>query len=367
MTERSSFFAGTAAPPTVDGRYSHPFAPVRHSYPLAVRDAGLGAAVPLLLRTLPYALARLGLALAFALVTLLWAGITFGGAAWLGEHVAGPVGVVWLVGGLILFGGAWYMAGRYVLHLVACGHVAVLTDLIVFGRVRNGPGEGMLAYGLRAVKARFGEASALFALNALVRGVVDAFNRALEFLDQLLPLPGLEGLVKLVEAVLRMATAYLDKAIFSYNLARGDENPWRSGRDGLVYYCQNAKPILEAAVWVLLADVLLTVVLWLVMLLPSIPVALLLPLSLRTAGSIVYLLIAALLAWAVRGAFLKPLFLVMITVRFHALIEGQPINEAWDARLSELTGKFDELKRRSAAWDGSRPATAAVGAAASLG
>ena len=58
-------------------------------------------------------------------------------------------------------------------------------------------------------------------------------------------------------------------------------------------------------------------------------------------------MIAALLAWAVRGAFLKPVFLTMITVRYHLLVENQPIDEGWDARLSALTGKFDELNAAS--------------------
>ena len=269
MSSDVSFFA-------TSGGHSHPYQSVRHSYPLAVRDAGLATAASLVARTLPYALARLGLLLAFAIGTILWAGITFGGAAWLEARVAGPIAAVWLVAGLAAFGFAWFTVLRYVLHLVACGHVAVLTDLIVHGRVRDG-NEGMVAYGIKTVRARFGEANVLFGLNALVRGVVDAFNRGLDFLEELLPLPGLDGLVKLAEAVLRMATAYLDKTIFSYNLARGDENPWRSGREGLVYYCQNARPILTSALWILTVDVLLTVALWLLMLLPSIPVALLLP------------------------------------------------------------------------------------------
>ena len=190
--------------------------------------------------------------------------------------MAGPIAAVWLAAGLAAFGFAWFTVLRYVLHLVACGHVAVLTDLIVHGRVRDG-NEGMVAYGIKTVRARVrrGERPLRPQRAGAWRG------RRLQprpgFLEELLPLPGLDGLVKLAEAVLRMATTYLDKTIFSYNLARGDGNPWRSGREGLVYYCQNARPILTSALWILTVDVLLTVALWLLMLLPSIPVALLLP------------------------------------------------------------------------------------------
>jgi hypothetical protein len=36
-------------------------------------------------------------------------------------------------------------------------------------------------------------------------------------------------------------------------------------------------------------------------------------------------------------------------VRFHALIENQPINEDWDARLSSISDKFRNLGAQPAA------------------
>jgi hypothetical protein len=38
--------------------HSHPDAPVRHSYPLAIEEAGFGTALSLMSRTLPYAVVR---------------------------------------------------------------------------------------------------------------------------------------------------------------------------------------------------------------------------------------------------------------------------------------------------------------------
>jgi hypothetical protein len=50
----------------------------------------------------------------------------------------------------------------------------------------------------------------------------------------------------------------------------------------------------------------------------------------------------------VRAAFIKPLFLIMIMVRFHALIENQPINQEWDTRLSGISDKFRTLGEQAA-------------------
>ncbi len=318
------------------------FAPVRHSYPLAVRDHGLGTAISLLLQSLPYAVARCGILFAYSLGCIIWLVVTFGGAAWLGTHIANAFGVVWFVLCVVGIGWFWGAVLRYLLHLLACGHVAVLTDLITKGQVGNGS-ESQLAYGRRVVTERFGQVNALFGLNMLVRGILQAFHRTLDWIAEMLPIPGLESLSNLVNIVLRAATRYLDKVILSYNLARNDQDPWRGAREGIVYYCQNAKPILQTSIWIVILERVLTFVLWLVLLAPAAAITVVLPASVRESGGIVTIIIAILLAGTLRASFIKPLFLIMMMVRFHALIENQPINEEWDARLSSVSDKFRTL------------------------
>jgi hypothetical protein len=318
---------------------------VRHTYPLAVRDYGLASAVSLLVQSLPYALARFGILLGCAVACIVWIVIAIGGAVWLGSHIAGVFGLVWLV---ICLGGAGFFWGtilRYVLHLLACGHVAVLTELITRGQVGNGT-EPMLAYGRRVVTERFGQVNALYALNLTVRGILVAFHRSLDWIGEILPIPGLDGLANVVNIILRAATRYLDKVILSYNLARGDEDPWRGAREGVIYYAQNAMPILKTAIWIVILERALTFALWLVLLAPAATITWMLPRSIHEVAGIVTILIAAILAGPLRAAFLKPLFLIMMMVRFHALIENQPINEEWDARLSMVSDKFRDLGTR---------------------
>jgi hypothetical protein len=328
-----------AAPP--------PPAAARHAYPLAVRDHGLAEAISLLMQSLPYALARFGILLACAVACIIWIVVAFGGAAFLGSHIAGAFGFVWLLICLGVAGFFWGTILRYLLHLLACGHVAVLTELITRGQVGNGT-EPMLAYGKRVVTERFGQVNALYALNLMVRGVLAAFHRTLDWISEILPIPGLEGLANLANIILRAATRYLDKVILSYNLARGDVEPWQGAREGMVYYAQNAVPILKTAVWI--------VILWLLLLVPAGAITLMLPRSVHEQAGIVTILVAALLAGPLRAAFLKPLFLIMMMVRFHALIENQPINQEWDARLATVSDKFRDLGSQAVAGFASGPA-----------
>jgi uncharacterized membrane protein YhaH (DUF805 family) len=158
-----------------------------------------------------------------------------------------------------------------------------------------------------------------------------------------IPIPGLEALSSLLTIILRAATRYLDKVILSYNIARNDGNPWVGAREGLVYYAQNAKPILMTSVWIVILERVLTVVLWLLLLAPAATITVMLPAGVRESGGIVTVLIAILLAGTLRSAFIKPLFLIMMMVRFHALTENQPINQDWDARLASASDKFASL------------------------
>jgi hypothetical protein len=291
---------------------------------------------------MPYGFARFGILLGYSVACIIWIVVAFGGAAWLGNHVAGAFGIMWFVLCVVGVGWFWGTVLRYALHLLACGHVAVLTELITRGEVGNGS-ESMLSYGKRIVIERFGEVNILFGMNMLVRGILNAFHRTLDWVDQMIPIPGLESLSSLAMIILRAATRYLDKVILSYNLARAGGDPWVGAREGLVYYAQNAKPILMTSVWVVILERLLTFVLWLLLLAPAGFITVMLPAGVRESGGLVTVLIAILLAGTLRSAFIKPLFLIMMMVRFHALAENQPINQEWDARLAAASEKFRTL------------------------
>ena len=84
-------------------------------------------------------------------------------------------------------------------------------------------------------------------------------------------------------------------------------------------------------------------VVWLILLVPAGLITLMLPQSVREMGGFITVLVALLLASAVRGAFLKPLFLIMMMVRFHTLVENQPIDAEWNQRLAAVSDKFRDF------------------------
>lgn len=317
----------------------------RRTRAIAVHDHGLLTAIGLLRKSMPYALARLGVELAFAFGGILWLIVAVGGTAWLGTHVANVFGWVWFIGWAVGTGFFWSTMLRYLLHLVECGHVAVLTDLIVYGKVNNG-NESMFAYGRRVVVARFGQVNALFALNALVRGILGGFHKTLDWFAELLPIPGLDAISGIVNMILRAATRYLDKVVLSYSLASGNRDPWDLTREGIQYYCQNAQPILKTSIYIVILERCLLVVLWVVFLTPAAFVTMILPHGVRETGGIVTIVIALLLTNAARNAFIKPLFLIMMMVRFHALIERQALSPEWDRYLASISEGFRDLGRK---------------------
>jgi hypothetical protein len=333
-------------PPGSAWRFAGP-SPVRHAYPLGVRDPSLRVAIGLLLRSLPFAMVRFAVLLVTSILVIVWLAVALGGAAWLGEHIATAFGWVWAIGCLGCGAYFWGTIIRYALHLIECGHVAVLTELMTKGVVGNG-NESMFAYGKQVVRARIGQETLLFGLNALVRGVVESLHRTMDWIAEMLPIPGLESIASIVNIVLKGATRYLDKVIFSYTLARGDEDPWRSSREGLVYYAQNAPAVLKTALWSVVLERLLTVAMAVFLLIPAALITLALPHALREMGGVMTILVALLLAGPLRAAFIKPLFLIMMMVRFHSIIENQAIDAAWDDRLSSISDGFRNLGQQAA-------------------
>jgi hypothetical protein len=327
-----------------DGPYSHPTQPVRHSYPLSIQNSDLSTALSLLMRTLPYALARFGVLFGTSLATALWWLVTLGGASLL-SRIHGILGIVWFFGCAFAYGYVWRTLVRYFLYLLKAGHIAVLTELISKGSIGDGH-EHMFAYGKRVVTQRFGQMNVMFALDLLVGGIVAAFNRTLDWIASLLPVPGLRDVTGLVNQVVRSATTFIDETILSYSLARGDNDVYRASRDGIIYYAQNSQDVLKTGLWIVVLDKVSMVLTWLVMLLPAILIGMVLPDSIKGAGILFTLLLSGMFAWAVRGAFLQPLFLTMIMIKFHVCVQGQAIEPEWDEQLSRISGKFVELKSR---------------------
>jgi hypothetical protein len=104
--------------------------------------------------------------------------------------------------------------------------------------------------------------------------------------------------------------------------------------------------VLKTGIFIVIVDKVVTFLTWIVMFIPAIAIGALLPASVKAGGILFVAVLSGLFAWAVRGAFLEPLFLVMVMIKFHHCVKGQPIHLEWDDQLSRISHKFVELKSR---------------------
>ena len=316
--------------------------PIHNGYGLKVRNAGFRTAFGLLIGSLPYAFARFGILAMWSIGCVLWVVAAFSGAREISAQLTPALGPAWLIACLAGAIWVWATALRRALHFLGCGHVAVLTALITRGQAGDRR-ESMLDYGEAVVLRRFGETAVLFGMTRLVRCNLRAFRASFDRTCQETSTrwPGCHSILK--SMVLLALTGYLEKVILSYNLARGEGDPWAVMREGFVYFAQNAGPMLKSSARVALLEKVSTLVLAVLLLASAGLVVFVLPDAVQPQGSAIAGLIAILLTGALRSAFITPLFLIMMIVRFHVLIENQALDQDWQDRLASLPGTFGTL------------------------
>ena len=313
-------------------------------------DFSFGKSVGMILRTLPFIILRLvvyvGIAVAYIFVVGIGAFVGFGlGHLWSSPD-APMGGAFW--GGLIGFGitsVALYLAREYLLYLVKAAHIAVLVEIMDGHAVPAD--QTQIGYGANFVKSHFAESSILFGVDQIIKAVLRAIFRTVNFFAMFLPIPGLQNLLRLAEAVVRMSLTYVDEVILAYLIRTHTANPWQSAQDGLILYAQNYKHFLKNALW-------LSVFMWLTTIL-------IFALLLGPVGALVWMFpghnaglwafaFALILAIALKKALLEPLAIASLMQVFFKTIEGQTPDPEWSARLSEASGKFRELAHKAAGW-----------------
>ncbi|MCE9665408.1 hypothetical protein LY622_18450 [Halomonas sp. M5N1S17] len=308
-------------------------------------DFKIGQALGLMLKTLPFILFRLavyfGVALAYVLMTGVGAGVGWG-VGGLGDEGFRAASTFW--GGVVGFGivGAiMYILREYLLYMVKAGHIAVLVELMDGKPLPQG--RGQIEHASTVVKARFAQASVLFGVDQLIKGVLRAITGLARGIFRLLPIPGARQFLRLVEMFLRIAVGFIDEVILAYCIRTRSDNAWASSRDALVLYGQNAKPMLKNAAWLALIVYGLSFLVFLVMLAPAALVAYLIPGGWSATGVIV----ALLFAWSVKVAVLEPFAITCMMQAYFKAIEGQQPDAEWEAKLDGMSAKFRKLKLRA--------------------
>lgn len=308
-------------------------------------DFSVGRALSLMFQTLPFVLLRMavyfGAALAYVLVTGAGAGIGWGIGGF-GDSGFQANATIW--GGVIgfgLVGAVMYLAREYVLYIVKAGHIAVLVKLLDGEQMPEG--RSQVAYARQEVTKRFAQASVLFGVDQLVKGVLRAITGLVRGIMSILPIPGAKQFVSIIHAFLRIAVGFIDEVILAYAIRTKSDNAWASAQTGLVLYAQNYKPMLKNAAWLALIVYGLSFVVFLVMLAPAALAVYLIP-GAWSAGGIVFALI---FAWAVKAALLEPFAITCMMEVYFRTIAGQAPDPAWEAKLDSLSAKFTKLKEKA--------------------
>lgn len=315
-------------------------------------DFSISAALSLMARTAPFLVFRIivyfTITAALVIVTGTGAGIGWGVGAF-GDEDFRISSTFW--GGVIGFGGTAsvvFFLRDYLLYLVKAGHIAVMVEVMEGGEVPGG--RGQIDHARRVVTERFGESSALFALDRIIKGVIGAVTGLIEGILTILPIPGLDRLVAALRAFLRVAVGLVDEVILAHSIRTKSSNPWASSQDALVLYAQNARPIMVNAAWLTIMSWGLAFVVFLVMLAPAAAVVWLIP-GQWSAGGLVF---AVIFAWAVKTALIEPFVLACLLQVFFKVTEGQVPDAGWRARLDGVSAKFRDMGARATQWMGQR-------------
>jgi len=320
-------------------------------------DFSFGRALGMVMKTLPFIALRIvvfvGIGITYLFTTGVGAAAGYGFGRFAGSGGAPEGGAFW--GGLIGFGivsVALYLAREYILYLVKAAHIAVLVELYDGRDVPSG--RGQLVFGANFVRTHFATSSVLFGVDQIVKGVLNAFFRTINFFTAFLPIPALQNLIRLAESIVRLSLTYVDEIILAYLIRTRTTNPWATAKDGLVLYAQNYRHFLKNAVWLAVFLWLMTAALFVVLIVPAAALVALLP----NQATIWMFAFAFVFAWALKAAILEPVAIAALMQVYFKEIEGQTPNPEWEARLDSASRRFRQLTEKAAGWVGGTPGEA---------
>ncbi len=302
-------------------------------------------------RTMPFVLLRMavyfGITFAYVIAAGAGAGVGYG----VGQIGEDPTSfAIWgAVAGFGIVSAIVYWIREYILYMVKAGHIAVMVKLIDGEPVP----QGQITHAQETVRARFGEANVLFALDQLIKGIIRAITGLLGGVAAFLPIPGLSGIVGFINGIIRMSLTYVDEIILGYNIRIASDNPWATSRHALVLYAQNGTHMIKNAVWLSVIMWVFSCIVFLIALAPASLFVYLMPGSVSGYGFV----LAFMLAWSFKAAVMEPFAIAALMQVYFARIEGQVPDPEWDRKLAGASGKFRDLAEKAGSALGGRPAT----------
>lgn len=297
-----------------------------------------------------------------------WAKLALGGAMVLisGIILAILMGLGWLFGeaGMLICFLLWLGATgvirlaimHYMGYMVKAGHVAVIAEAMSTGSVPP----NQVAYGKAMVTERFVTSNIYFAVDKLVTGAVKQIQGKIDKLGGKLDfIPGMEAITGAAKFFVNIALGYVDECCLGWTFLNREQGAFKSAADGVVIYAQNWKILLKGAGKTMLKVVLLMVVIVLVV---FVPVGLVF--KLLHWNSFAAFLLACLIAWVVKFAFMDSYIMVQMMTTYMTAAPNTVITFDLYKQLCAISDKFKELFRKGQAEE---PAPAYVGGAAAEG
>ncbi len=278
----------------------------------------------------------------FAMAKLLLGGVTVLVSVIL---LAILMGIGWLFdgGGLVICFFIWlaligvvrFAIMHYFGYLVKAGHIAVLAEAVTTGKVP----ENQVRYGKEMVKERFGTANVYFAVDKLVTGSVKQIQRGVEKLGNALDfIPGMQAVTSAAKFFIDLSLGYIDECCLGYTFYKKEQGAFQSACDGVVIYAQNIKTLLKNAAKTMLKVVLLMVV---IVLAVFIPVGLLF--KLLDWSALFAFLLALLIAWVIKFAFMDSYILCRTMASYMAVASNTTITFDLYGKLSGMSSSFKKL------------------------
>jgi len=301
-----------------------------------------GAAFRIMLKTAPIMLLRLGLYLAFWVVSIIY----FAAVAGIGyvlSQVWPAAGVIAVIVAIVALIPLYRLANRYVFYLVKAAQLAVVVQILENGELPQGVSQ--FAFGKDRIAERFGEVSVMFVVDALIDGVIRGFSGMLTAALSWIPGGIGKTISDVTTRIVHYAGNYVDEAVLARAFWRKDESVWQSAREGLVLYGMVWKPLLMNAVALMLLSYVPFI---LVVVLLSAPAGLLLGAISQPLGAL-SIVIVVVLALLVKVAIGDSFAMIAMVAAYYHSTRGLTPDPAMEARLTSISNKFGEIRDRALA------------------
>lgn len=282
-------------------------------------------------KTMPFNIAKLLLGLATVGISTVLLVILMG-IGWLfGDGGMGITLLIWIAAtGVVRF-----VLMHYAGYLVKAGHVAIICEACTKGRIP----ENQVDVGKAMVAGRFATSNIYFAIDKLVASAVKQIQNVLQEAGNLLDfIPGIDAVVGAGKLFISISLGYIDECCLGYTFYKKEQGAFESAADGVVIYVQNWKRLLKNAAKITITVIVLTAVM-------IILVFVILGLLFKLFGwsPLIAFLLACLIAWTLKYAFIDSWILVNMMIAYMDVAPSTQITFDLYNKLCNLSSYFREL------------------------